>query len=78
MDPVDLAELKTQNQLAAAWSSLIPTFPAANIHVLSSIEHAINLVRQLESETGNANVLVAGSLHLVGGVFEVAGLSSAL
>ncbi|KAJ7904662.1 Mur ligase [Mycena olivaceomarginata] len=78
MDPVDLAELKTQNQLAAAWSSLIPTFPAANIHVLSSIEHAINLVRQLQSETGNANVLVAGSLHLVGGVFEVAGLSSAL
>jgi len=78
MDPNDLAQLKTQNQLASAWSSLIPTFPAANIHVLPSIEHAVNLVRQLESDAGTANVLVAGSLHLVGGVFEVAGLSSAL
>ncbi|KAJ7368457.1 Mur ligase [Mycena albidolilacea] len=75
MDPMDLTE---QNQHASVWSSLMPTFPAANIHVLSSIEHAVNLVRQLESETGNANVLVAGSLLLVGGVFEVAGLSSAL
>ncbi|KAF8195732.1 FolC bifunctional protein [Mycena galopus ATCC 62051] len=78
MDPADLAQLKTQNQLASAWSSVIPTFPAANVHVLPSIEHAVNLVRQIESDAGNANVLVAGSLHLVGGVFEVAGLSSAL
>ncbi|KAJ7276543.1 FolC bifunctional protein [Mycena haematopus] len=78
MDQADLRQLRTQNQLGSAWSSLLPTFPAANIHVLPSIEHAVNLVRQLESDAGNANVLVAGSLHLVGGVFEVAGLSSAL
>ncbi|KAF7355445.1 Folylpolyglutamate synthase [Mycena sanguinolenta] len=78
LDPADLAELKTQNQLASAWSSMFPAFPVANIHVLPSIEHAVNLVRQLESDAGTANVLVAGSLHLVGGVFEVAGLSSAL
>ncbi|KAK7061933.1 folylpolyglutamate synthase [Favolaschia claudopus] len=78
MDPADLAQLKTQNQLASAWSSLIPSFPAANIHVLPSVEHAVNLVRKLESVAGSANILVAGSLHLVGGVFEVAELSSAL
>ncbi|KAJ6539491.1 FolC bifunctional protein [Mycena capillaripes] len=74
----DLAQLKTQHQLAAAWRSLIPTFPAGNIHVLPSIEHSVNLVRQLESDTGNANVLVTGSLHLVGGAIEVAGLSFSL
>ncbi|KAJ7498770.1 FolC bifunctional protein [Mycena latifolia] len=74
----DLAELKTQHQLSSAWSSLIPTFPPENIHVLPSIEHAVSLVRQLESDTGRVDVLVAGSLHLVGGVIEVAGLSFSL
>ncbi|KAJ7180253.1 Mur ligase [Mycena crocata] len=74
----DLAQLKTQHQLSSAWSSLIPTFPTEKIHVLPSIEHSINLVRQLDSKTESTSVLVAGSLHLVGGVIEVAGLSFAL
>lgn len=65
--------LKTQNQLAETWSSLIPDFPSKNIHVLPSIEHAVRVVRGVESE-GGVDVLVAGSLHLVGGVIEVAGL----
>ena len=72
----DLAQLKTQNELAAAWSALVPDFQAENIHVLPSIEHAVNLIRSLEGEGDAAvDVLVAGSLHLVGGVIEVAGLS---
>lgn len=74
----DLAELKSQQQLASAWSSLIPTFPTSNIHILPSIEHAVNVIRSLESNSGEPNsvhVLVAGSLHLVGGVIEVAGLA---
>ncbi|KAJ7682649.1 FolC bifunctional protein [Mycena polygramma] len=74
----DLAQLKTQHQLASAWASLIPAFPTGNIHVLPSIEHSVNLVRQLETDTENTDVLVAGSLHLVGGVIEVAGLSFSL
>ncbi|CAK5275491.1 unnamed protein product [Mycena citricolor] len=74
----DLTELKTQHQLAAAWSALAPGFPAANIHVLPSIEHAVNAVRKLESEQEQLSVLVAGSLHLVGGAIEVAGLSFSL
>ncbi|OBZ76075.1 Folylpolyglutamate synthase [Grifola frondosa] len=73
----DLAQLKTQHDLASAWSSLVPSFPNDNIHVLPSIEHAINLVRELRSQHAEKqlDVLVAGSLHLVGGVIEVAGLS---
>ncbi|KAJ7178996.1 Mur ligase [Mycena filopes] len=74
----DLTQLKTQHSLADAWSALIPTFPAKNIHVLPSIEHSVDLVRKLESNSGSAIVLVAGSLHLVGGLIEVAGLSFSL
>ncbi|KAL1747664.1 Mur ligase [Schizophyllum fasciatum] len=67
----DLAELKTQQQLASAWRELAPDFPADNVHVLPSIEHAVKIVRS----SGASQVLVTGSLHLVGGVIEVAGLS---
>ncbi|KAI0638249.1 FolC bifunctional protein [Trametes polyzona] len=72
----DLAHLKTQHELADAWASLVPSFPKEKIHVLPSIEHAVNVVRKASAagET-EVDVLVAGSLHLVGGVIEVAGLS---
>jgi folylpolyglutamate synthase len=70
-------ELVTQQQLAEAWKQVIPDFPETNIHVLPSIEHAIKLVQSLEdgNKNGETQVLVSGSLHLVGGVIEVAGLS---
>ncbi|KAI0832486.1 FolC bifunctional protein [Trametes gibbosa] len=72
----DLAHLKTQHELADAWSTLLPSFPKRNIHVLPSIEHAVNVVRHFSaSGEKQVDVLVAGSLHLVGGVIEVAGLS---
>lgn len=72
-----MAFLKTQHELATAWLSLIPSFPRDNVHVLPSIEHAVRLVRSLSLETDvrQTEVLVAGSLHLVGGVIEVADLS---
>ena len=68
----ELKELKTQNELADAWRELVPAFSADHIHVLPSVEHAIHVIRE---QTGPVDVLVAGSLHLVGGVIEVAGLS---
>ncbi|KAI3612308.1 tetrahydrofolylpolyglutamate synthase [Moniliophthora roreri] len=72
----DLAELKMQNQLAEAWFSIHPEFPKENMHVLPSIEHAVEVVRGLEKNgEGPVDVLVTGSLHLIGGVIEVAGLS---
>ena len=74
IETTDANPLEVQEQLAAAWSSLVPNFPTENIHVLPSIEHAISVVREVGSE-GGVDVLVAGSLHLVGGVIEVAGLS---
>ena len=67
----DLAALKTQHELAGAWRALLPSFPAARVHVLPSVEHAVAVARQAPQPV---DVLVAGSLHLVGGVIEVAGL----
>ncbi|KAH9062809.1 Mur ligase [Lactarius vividus] len=71
----DLAQLKTQQELAAAWTSLLPTFPNENVHVLSSIEHAVRVVRDENSNGRPVEVLATGSLHLIGGLIEVAGLS---
>lgn len=54
--------------------TLNPSFNPDQAHVVPSIQHAVNIVRGL----GKQEVLVAGSLHLVGGVMEVAGLQGAL
>lgn len=70
----DLTQLKTQHELAAAWHSLVPSFLKDHVHILPSIEHAVSVVRRLE-DNGPVDVLVAGSLHLVGGIIEVADLA---
>ncbi|KAF9782920.1 FolC bifunctional protein [Thelephora terrestris] len=76
LDTANADPLEIQTQLADAWSSLIPDFPKKDIHILPSIEHAIRVVRGIESG-GNevVDVLATGSLLLVGGVIEVAGLA---
>ncbi|KXN86406.1 Folylpolyglutamate synthase [Leucoagaricus sp. SymC.cos] len=71
----ELAQLTTQTQLATAWTLTAPAFPRENIHVLPSIEHAINQIKKITVDHIPLKILVAGSLHLVGGVIEVAGLS---
>jgi len=73
----ELTELNTQKELASAWSKLKPSFPLSQIHVVPSIEHAVNIVRGVESDANDADVsvLVTGSLHLVGGLIEAALLS---
>lgn len=67
----DLAHLKTQREIAEAWSQLLPSYPSSKIHVLASVEAAVKVVRKYD----DVRVLVCGSLHLVGGVIEVAALS---
>lgn len=73
----ELKYLTVQHELADAWRALAPDFPSEHIHVLPSIEHAIRIVRETEEKGKPVDVLVTGSLHLVGGVIEVAGLSEA-
>lgn len=69
--------MKVQNELAVAWLSLVPEFSRDDVHVLPSIEHAIRVVRGigLEGDSYGVDVFITGSLHLVGGLIEVAGLS---
>lgn len=89
IDPDDLSALATQHAIAEAWAKISPPTPAEGdndkviVHVEPSIEDAIGRVRELQQQEGDDNgndaaavdVLVAGSLHLVGGVIEVAGLA---
>jgi len=63
----DVDTLKVQKELAGSWDSIDPD---ASVHVLSTIEEAISKARELAPED-QVEVLVTGSLHLVGGVIEV-------
>lgn len=54
--------------------SLVPDYDPSKAHVVASIQHAVVSVKGLDKP----EVLVAGSLHLVGGVMEVAGLQGSL
>ncbi|KAG9011533.1 Folylpolyglutamate synthetase [Tulasnella sp. JGI-2019a] len=75
VDLKELTEMKTQHELADAWKTLVPSFPADSIHVLPSVQHAVQVVHDLQSQSkGGVDVLVAGSLHLVGGVIEAANI----
>ncbi|BGP34255.1 Folylpolyglutamate synthetase [Rhodotorula toruloides] len=81
VDASDLAALQTQHDLASAFDSLTSSpssasLKRAQVHVLSSIQEAVELVRR-EGEKGErkrVEALVTGSLHLVGGVMAVAEL----
>ncbi|BGP26619.1 Folylpolyglutamate synthetase [Rhodotorula toruloides] len=79
VDTSDLAALSTQHELASAFSALVPptsSLRPAQIHVLASIQEAVELVRSIatEGEGRKVEALVTGSLHLVGGVMAVAEL----
>jgi folylpolyglutamate synthase len=70
--------LTNQRGLAKAWKELVPHFPEEQVHVSPSIEETVDIVRKLEQSTPDARpiqVLTTGSLHLIGGVMNVAGLS---
>jgi len=74
IDPDDLSALATQNALRDAWLRLNPSFDPEKVHAKGSIQEAVEIARGL----GKRDVLVAGSLHLVGGVMSVAELIDAL
>ncbi|KAK6349247.1 Folylpolyglutamate synthetase [Orbilia blumenaviensis] len=57
--------LKVQKGLAKAWPE---TGSTAEVHVMETIQETVEAIRKLE---GKSQVLVTGSLHLVGGFLEV-------
>lgn len=68
----DIQELTVQNELKSVWHSLIPESVDKSVVAVPSIEAAI---KEIDASDSDKQVLVCGSLHLVGGVIEVAGLS---
>ncbi|GAA6006148.1 hypothetical protein JCM11491_002049 [Sporobolomyces phaffii] len=78
----ELESLSLQHELASAWRELTAqstttegAAPGAQVHVLSSIQEAVELIRSYTVEQGvQKQALVTGSLHLVGGVMAVADL----
>ncbi|KAA8910082.1 putative tetrahydrofolylpolyglutamate synthase [Sphaerosporella brunnea] len=64
-DTAAVTALTVQKALASAWHD---ADQKAQTHVLKTVEEAVDMVRSLE---GDVQVLVTGSLHLVGGFLEV-------
>lgn len=67
--PDEARRMKVQEEIASAWKSL--TGQADDVIITQSIEGAVNQIRTIDEPV---DVLVTGSLHLVGGVLEVAKL----
>jgi folylpolyglutamate synthase len=63
----DVDSLKVQRELATTYDGIDPE---AQVHVLGSIEDGVKAARRLADDR-QAEVLVTGSLHLVGGLIEV-------
>lgn len=70
-DPQEIKSMAIQRRFADKWTELDP---AAEVQVLPTIEEAINYARRLGDGLGEgqkAQVLVTGSLHLVGGALGI-------
>ena len=67
----DVDSLKVQHELAKTWDDIDPE---AKVYVVGTIEEAVNKARELAgngNDNGATEVMVTGSLHLVGGLIEV-------
>ena len=72
---VDPTSLDVQREIAEGWAELMETRqPAltAEVHVLGSVQEAVETVRGLKTGSEEVEVLVTGSLLLIGGLMEVA------
>jgi len=63
--PEDVGSLKVQHQLKQAWEELSKD---SETFVIPTIEEAVEMIR---SWSGEKEVFVTGSLHLIGGLFVV-------
>ena len=68
--------LSLQHTMAETWKGLVikpkNTGHACDTHVLPTIEHAINWITEYSKRTdASLQVLVTGSLHLIGGTMAI-------
>ena len=72
-----LTDLKIQNDLKKALLTLLPSLNESRIFIVPSIQQAINHVdNNINDNKNELEILVCGSLHLIGGVIEVSKLST--
>ncbi|KAK2753073.1 Folylpolyglutamate synthetase [Onygenales sp. PD_40] len=69
-DPKALQNLSLQRQLANTWQGLDNN---TQTRALASVEEAVDYVRDISNEVGETQILVTGSLRLIGGVLSVLG-----
>ncbi len=72
---VDPTSLEIQQEIAEGWGELIQQRQPelkAEVHILGSVQEAVETVRELKSASEEVEVLVTGSLLLIGGLMEVA------
>lgn len=61
-------DLTVQKRFAEVWAELDQT---PIIHTLPTIQDAIELIKELSEEQETTDVLVTGSIHLVGGALTL-------
>lgn len=66
-DPNELESLETQNSYADLWKTLDGQ---TDISVVYSVEEAVRHAEFVSDIHGGAQILVTGSLHLIGGVLS--------
>lgn len=64
----DVGSLRVQRELAETWGRIDSD---AQVDVLSTVEEAVDKARGIADRSQDVEVLVTGSLHLVGGCIEV-------
>ncbi|KAK1752582.1 tetrahydrofolylpolyglutamate synthase [Echria macrotheca] len=77
-NPKDIQNMTAQRVFAEKWTALDPS---AKVHVIPSIEEAINTARSLAEGLGEGQkvqALITGSLHLVGGALGILEQADAL
>ncbi|KAL2270802.1 hypothetical protein VTJ83DRAFT_173 [Remersonia thermophila] len=74
-NPADIEAMTVQRAFADKWRQLDP---GADVRLAPSIEEAIDAARELAGEEDKAQVLITGSLHLVGGALGILERADAL
>ena len=65
----EVKELKVQKGFASVWAA---TDSSAKVHITSTVQEAIELVQDFsEQRDSTTDILVTGSIHLVGGVLAL-------
>ncbi|OAV96112.1 hypothetical protein PTTG_02137 [Puccinia triticina 1-1 BBBD Race 1] len=75
-DTLSDPDQRIQQEIAEAWASLPDS--TKNVTITSSIEQAVDEVARQNTSPGPTSVLVTGSLHLIGGLLDVAGFQDSL